>query len=179
MTEISLSLRLKDHRPEPVAGALPTVDGWLVSSALQKACRRNNVAEALRCVKVLVAADAPRLWRRVAVIAMEDIGNAGFDAIADAIFASRSKVWRDAHGGDLHVATYVVSGLCTAVKCRAADDLGLVAAFHSDFQESRAELACATDSTLCEVVADATQSLIRRSLAALFLSGTNAWSAPG
>lgn len=53
-----------------------------------------------------------------------------------------------------------------------------MAAFHPAFQESRTELACATETALCDVVADATQPLARRSLAALYLAGTDRWSAP-
>ena len=52
--------------------------------------RRNNVAEALRCAQLLVDADPQRLWRRIAVIAMEDIGNGDIEAVSDAIYASRS-----------------------------------------------------------------------------------------
>ncbi len=178
MTETSLSLRLKDHRPKPVEGALPDIDKWLAASAMQKAIRRNNEAEALRCARLLVDVDPQRLWRRTAVVAMEDVGVGDIDAVADAIYASRSKAWRDQNGGDLHVASYVVSNLAAAVKCRGADDLAAVAASHPDLQESRAELACATETALCECVVDATQPLTRRSLAALYIAGTDQWSAP-
>lgn len=37
---------------------------------------------------------------------------ADIDTVADTIFASRSKVWRDKHGGDWHVASYLVPRLC-------------------------------------------------------------------
>ena len=178
MTDTSLSLRLKDHRPEPVEGALPNVDRWLAASAMQKAIRRNHTSEALLCAQLLVDVDPQRLWRRIAVTAMEDVGLGGFDAVADAILASRSKTWRAKHGGDLHVATFVVSGLCAAVKCRAADDLWGIAVSHPNFGEAREELACATEADLCECVVDATQPLPRRSLAALYIAGTNRWSAP-
>ena len=178
MTETSLSLRLKDHRPEPVEGALPDIDKWLAASGLQKAIRRGKQGEALTCTRILVDVDPQRLWRRVAVIAMEDVGVADMAAVADTILASRSKVWRDENGGDWLTASFVVSNLAAAVKCRGADDLGLVAVFDPDYKEARAELACATDATLCDVVADATQPLTCRSLAALYLSGTNRWSAP-
>ena len=57
------------HSPEPL-----TIDVRLASSALQKAVRRDNEAEALACTRLLVDRDPQRLWRRLAVIAMEDVG---------------------------------------------------------------------------------------------------------
>ncbi len=76
------------------------------------------------------------------------------------------------------MASYLVPRLCAAVKSRDTDDLGAVAVFHPELRKARAELACATEEGLCDVVADATQPLARRSLAALYLSGTDAWSMP-
>ena len=178
MVETSLSLRLANHRPAPVGGALPNIDRWLAASAMQKAVRRGNEVEALLCAQLLVDVDPQRLWRRIAVIAMEDVGVADIDAVADTVLAARSKVWRDEHGGDWRVASYLVPRLCAAVKSRDTDDLGAVTVFHPDFREARAELACATETSLCDVLADGTQPLARRSLAALYLSGTNEWSMP-
>ncbi len=176
--EASLSLRLSDHRPAPGTGAVPNVDRWLAASALQQAVRRGHEGEALRCTRLLVDVDPQRYWRRLAVIAMEDVGVAGIDVVADVIIAARSKVWRDEHGGEWHVASYLVPRLCGAPKNRDTDDLGAITVFHPDFREARAELACATEEELCDVVADGTQPLARRSLAALFISGTDAWSMP-
>ena len=42
-----------------------TIDKWLASSALQKAIRRGNEAEALSCARLLLNVDAQRLWRRL------------------------------------------------------------------------------------------------------------------
>ena len=173
-----LPQRLASHQPEPAKGALPNIDKWLAASAMQKAIRRGNVTEALLCAQLLVDVDPQRLWRRITVTAMEDVGVGDLDAVVDTIFVARSKTWRDQHGGDLHAASFVVTNLCGAVKNRCTDDLGLVALFHPNYRESRAELACATEAALCDVVADTSQPLTRRSLAAMFLAGTNAWAAP-
>ena len=159
------------HSPEPL-----TIDVRLASSALQKAIRRGNEAEALACARLLVDRDPQRLWRRLAVIALEDVGVGDFDVVANTISSSRSKVWRDRQGGDWHVASYLVSRLCAAPKNRGTDDLGLVAEYHPDFEEARAELACAPQASLCDLVADQSQPWAVRSLAAWYLAGTNAWS---
>lgn len=173
-----LSRRLAEHNTPVLEDEPPNVDRWLAASALQKAVRRGKEGEALRCARLLVDVDPQRFWRRITVTAMEDIGVADMDAVADTVLTSRSKVWRDEHGGDWHVASYLVPRLCAAVKNRDTDDLGAVAVFHPDFRDARAELACATETSLCDVLADTTQPLARRSLAALYLSGTNEWSAP-
>ena len=159
----------------PRTGPL-TIDVRLAVSALQKAIRRGNEAEALSCARLLADKDPQRLWRRLAVIAMEDVGIGDFDVIANTIFASRSKVWRDKQGGDGHVASYLVSRLCAAPKSRGTDDLGLVAEYHPDFEEARADLACAPQASLCDLVADPSQSIVVRSLAGVYLAGTDRWS---
>lgn len=176
MTESSLSLRLEKHRPAAVEQLPQSVDRWIASSALQKAVRRGHEDEALRCARLLVEVDPQRLWRRLAVIAMEDVGVGGITAVADTVLAARSKTWRDQNGGDWHVASYLVHGLCTAPKSRDADDLGIVAVLHPGYAQSRAELACAPEATLSEIVADATQPLPLRCLAALYIDGTNEWT---
>ncbi len=161
----------RSPEPEPL-----TIDVRLASSALQKAIRRGNAAEALSCTRLLVDNDPQRLWRRLAVIAMEDVGIGDFDVVSNTIYASRSKVWRDKQGGDWHVASYLVPRLCAAPKSRGTDDLGLVVEFHPDFEEARAELACAPQASLCDLVADPSQPIAVRSLAALYLAGTDRWS---
>ena len=88
------------HSPEPEP---LTIDVRLASGALQKAIRRGNEAEALACARLLVVRDPQRLWRRLAVIAMEDVGVGEFDVVANTISSSRSKVWRDQRGGEWHV----------------------------------------------------------------------------
>src|SRR5690349_15658793 len=47
---------------------------WRVSSAWQKAIRRGNVEVAIRMAEGLYSLDPPYAWRRINVIALEDIG---------------------------------------------------------------------------------------------------------
>ncbi len=174
--EEGLGQELAGHAPHSPESEPLTIDVRLASSALQKAIRRGNEAEALSCARLLADRDPQRLWRRLAVIAMEDVGVGDFDVVANTIFSSRSKVWRDKQGGDWHVASYLVPRLCAAPKNRGTDDLGLVAEFHPDFEDARAELACAPQASLCDRVADPSQPMAVRSLAALYLAGTDRWS---
>ncbi len=94
-TQELLSRRLAQHNPISLETEPPNVDKWLAASALQKAIRRGNEVEALLCARLIVDVDRQRLWRRLAVIAMEDVGIADIDAVADTVLAARSKTWRD------------------------------------------------------------------------------------
>ena len=176
--EEHLSRRLAEHNTTVLEANPPNINRWLAASALQKAIRRGNEGEALRCTRLLVDVDPQRLWRRIAGIAMEDVGVADIDAVADAILASRSKSWRDKNGGDWKAVSFVVASLAAAPKSRDTDDLAAVACRHPDYDEARAELACAPQNALCEAVADRARPLAVRSLAAWYVAGTDEYTAP-
>ncbi len=172
------SRRLEKHISSPPGGDLPNIDRWLAASALQKAVRRGNEEEALSCARLLSDVDPQRLWRRIAVIAMEDVGVGDVEATTQALWACRSKAWRGRHGGEWHVASCVVSALCRALKSRDTDDLSIVADRHPDFGEHRVELASAPTKVLRDVLADRGRPLPARALAALYLLGTSRYTAP-
>lgn len=155
-----------------------TIDKWLASSALQKAIRRGNEAEALSCARLLLNVDAQRLWRRLGIIAIEDIGVADIEVVGQTLWASRSKARRSAYGDEWHVASYLVGSLCRALKSRDTDDLASIADRHPDLAEYRMELVCAPTSVLCDVLADPNQQLPARALAGWFLGGTTKFWAP-
>jgi replication-associated recombination protein RarA len=68
-----------------------------------------------------------KLWRRLACIAFEDIGLGDLDTVALATAAMSGKRFRSELGGEWTTASFFVSHMSDATKCRAADDL-LVAA---------------------------------------------------
>src|SRR5580658_9903748 len=103
---------------------------WLAMSALQKAIRRGRVDLALSAAATLLR-DAPdKLWRRIGCVAFEDVGVASLDAIGHATVALAGKQVRAALGGEWAVASCIVSELCRAPKCRAADDLLMASELH-------------------------------------------------
>jgi len=70
-TDLVRRLAARDHVPE---GQPMTLSPWLAMSLLQKAVRRGRSDLALRAAATLLR-DAPdRLWRRLGVIAFEDVG---------------------------------------------------------------------------------------------------------
>src|SRR5215212_5134335 len=117
-------------------------------SLMQKAIRRGEEDLALRAAATLLR-DAPdRLWRRVACIAFEDIGVADLDAVFLVTSALAGKTFRARLGGEWPVASFIVSRMVQAPKCRGADDLLLTAEQHPGLQQQRRELAHATTPDL-------------------------------
>ncbi len=173
-----LPRRLADYNAPVLEHEPPNIDRWLAASALQKAVRRGKREESLLCSRLLVTEDTQRIWRRLAVIAMEDVGVGDMEATAQTVWASRSKAWRGKHGGEWHVASYVVGTLCGALKSRDTDDLAAIASRHPDLAEERAELACAPRARLRDLLADQDQTPWLRSLAGWYLAGTDQYTAP-
>src|SRR5215204_1951494 len=102
-------------------------DPWLATSALQKAIRRGDTETALQAVAVLTPRQSERLWRRLVVIALEDVGIADLDVVRTTLWVSGRAAWRRDHGGEDKVASYVVTQLCRAAKCRDACDVLVIA----------------------------------------------------
>jgi len=75
------------------------VDRWIASSLLQKSIRRGEVGIAERAALTLFVINGRAIWRRLIVIAFEDVGAGSVDAVAatvalsvDASFGSSTAV---------------------------------------------------------------------------------------
>jgi hypothetical protein len=145
---------------------------WMAMSAMQKAIRRGREDLALRAAATLLR-DAPeKLWRRIGCIAFEDVGVACLDAVGLATVALAGKQVRAALGGDWAVASCIVSELCQAAKCRAADDLLMACELHPAYAEARAELPYLATGDLI-AVATGQGSVKERALALWYALGTD------
>ena len=98
-------------------------DPWVVSSLLQKSIRRSETEIAGRAALTFVKLKGSAIWRRLTVIAFEDIGIGSVDALTMIVAAADDSAWRKNHGGDLKLATYVARLLAEAPKDRSADYL--------------------------------------------------------
>jgi|SRR5271166_634653 len=150
--------RGKPPTPRPM-----DVSPWLAMSIMQKAkaIRRGREDLALGAAATLLR-DAPdKLWRRIGCIAYEDVGVASVQAVGLATAALAGKQARAALGGAWAVASCVVSELCRAPKCRAADDLVMVCELHPAQADARAELPLLTTR---ELIAFATGREARQEL---------------
>jgi replication-associated recombination protein RarA len=107
--------------------ALPSkpiaADPWVVSSLLQKSIRRGERELAQRAAFTFFHLKGAAIWRRLMVIAFEDVGIGSVDALTATVAAAGHSAWRKNHGGDLRLAAYLAALLAEAPKDRSADYL--------------------------------------------------------
>lgn len=96
-------------------------DKWLLSSALQKLIRRGAAEDAFAVACRLHQVDPSYLYRRLPVIAFEDVGLGDLGLCLDVLLLCSSRRWwqRDA----LQTIAYASQSLARAIKCRALCDL--------------------------------------------------------
>jgi hypothetical protein len=107
--------------------ALPSkpiaADPWVISSLLQKSIRRGERELAERAAFTFFHHKSAAVWRRLMVIAFEDIGIGNVDALTTTVAAAGDSAWRKNHGGDLKLAVCLAGLLAEAPKDRSADYL--------------------------------------------------------
>ncbi len=115
-----LFARIQETEPPPHFAGDPARK-WLYASALQKSVRRGMTSCALKFAVQLHSVDPTYVWRRLCVIALEDVGLGNPLAAALTLEANRSFVFRQ-RLGELRTLAAVVTGLCEGVKSRALCD---------------------------------------------------------
>jgi hypothetical protein len=107
--------------------ALPSepfaADPWVVSSLLQKSIRRGERELAERALFTFFQLKGAAIWRRLMVIAFEDVGIGSVDALITTVAAAGDSAWRKNYGGDLRLAAYLAKILAETPKDRSADYL--------------------------------------------------------
>jgi hypothetical protein len=98
-------------------------DPWVISSLLQKSIRRGETEIAQRAAFTFFRLKGAAVWRRLMVIAFEDIGIGSVDALTRTVAAAGDSAWRKSHGGDLRLAVCLAGVLAEAPKDRSADYL--------------------------------------------------------
>lgn len=96
---------------------------YRAASALQKAIRRGNVTVALRMANGIYGLDPEYIWRRMAVLVVEEIGVADVELVAAVLWANTKRVWREKNGGDKPYLYMLVERMCRSVKDRSPCDL--------------------------------------------------------
>jgi hypothetical protein len=97
-------------------------DRWLLASALQKAIRRGSVGIAVGTALEVLDLNASYLWRRLCVVALEDIGFGDPLTCALVLSAASNSALRKKLGPG-RVLTLLVTMLAMAVKDRTLCDL--------------------------------------------------------
>jgi hypothetical protein len=150
---------------------LIAADPWIVSSLLQKSIRRSETEIAQRAAVTLVQLKGAAIWRRLIVIAFEDIGIGSVDAVATTVAAADDSAWRKAHGGDIRLAVAVAGILAEAPKDRSADYL-VGAKDHPLLTGFAQEMASASLPTRLSRIGSRALDLPHRAVATFLVSGT-------
>lgn len=149
-----------------------TISPWIAMSLLHKSIRRGRIDLGLSAAATLLR-DAPdKLWRRLGGSAFEDIGLGNLSVLPLVTASMAGKRTRQTAGGEWAVASYLVEQLCQSTKCRAADDLLMVAETHPQFADARSELAELSVPQLLDVVIG-DNSVEARALAMWLALGTD------
>jgi hypothetical protein len=151
-------------------------DAWIVSSVLQKSIRRGDVETAQRAALTLLTQKGSALWRRLMVIAFEDMGGGSAETLASAVAAIADPNSRKANGGDVQIARDAARMLAQAPKDRSADYLICGAKDHPSLEMTRTECAQASIAQRLDAIADLNRPLEQRAVFAWYASGLE-WGA--
>ena len=155
---------------------LRVIDGSrLVSCRRAFAAARTQLA--LLAAFRLSAFDRSYTWRRLLVIAFEDIGAAEPDALIETVAVATSPNWRSKRGERESLA-YAVTRLAEAPKDRSADYLISAAETHPSLSDVRERCFRAELEDRLRIVGDLSQPLPVRALAVWLSSGIEAYRAP-
>ena len=121
--------------------------------------------------------DGANIWRRLLIIAFEDIGAAEPDALIETVAIATSPKWRSGRGERESLA-YAVTRLAEAPKDRSADYLISAAETHSSLAAARQTLLHADLENRLRVVKDRSCTLAHRALAAWLSSGVEGRNGP-
>jgi MgsA AAA+ ATPase C terminal len=163
-----LAIGLDRERPifEPLIA-----DQWVVKSLLQKSIRRGEVAVAQRAALTFLAQKGSAIWRRLMIIAFEDVGAGSVDVVAMTVAASGDASWRKQSGGDAIVAHHLARLLAEAPKSRSAEHLITSADQHPSLEQDSRLVSTSSIADNLAAVAHKSNSLMHRALAAWCVSG--------
>lgn len=156
----------------PLPEMLQPDSRWMFASALQKAVRRGQTAEAYKAALCLNRLNPEQLWFRCRTIAGEDVGIADFQVVFETLYMAGKKQWRRDRGGEEHVLAYIIEKLCKAPKTRCADDLLWICDASEDFADPREQFSGMTADELEGVIFNEISSLYEKIIAAWYLNGT-------
>jgi MgsA AAA+ ATPase C terminal len=148
-----------------------SADQWVVKSLLQKSIRRGEVAIAQRAAQTFLAQNGSAFWRRIVVIAFEDVGAGSPNVVAMTVAASSDATWRKKSGGEAVVAAHLARLLAEAPKSRSAEHLITSSDCHPSFEQERLLVSASSIADNLAGVGDKSNSLTHRALASWCVSG--------
>jgi hypothetical protein len=167
--------RIADERVECDTPALLRCDRWVAASLLQKSIRRSETQLALQAASSLSAYNRSYTWRRLLIIAFEDVGAADPDAVIETVAIATTPKWRSSRG-EWESLAYAVTRLAEAPKDRSADYLISAAENHPSLSVARERLLKSALEDRLRIVEDFSRPLPIRALAAWLSSGIQAYN---
>lgn len=150
------------------------LDPWAASSLLHKAIRRGEADYAQIAAKAFFRYRGQAIWRRLTVIAFEDVGIGDVDLVAHVVRLGSDRAARNAAGEDIAVAVSIARALADARKDRSTDCLPYIALEHPDWARDREDIGGLQVSDRLPIALDPDEPLVRRAIATLFLTGRDA-----
>jgi hypothetical protein len=157
-------------RPAPPINPLPC-DRYVARSSLQKAIRRAEPVLAQRALANLFLHDCRSAWRALTIIALEDVGVANANLLAQIVAAQRARSWRMQMGGDWPVMAELVRQMAESLHCQAACDLLLRVTNDPALEHARATALDLPPRELAAPLWDCGADILERSMAALAMGG--------
>ena len=146
-------------------------DPWVVSSLLQKSIRRGDGEVAQRAAHTLFKSKGSAIWRRLMVIAFEDIGVGSSDVLVMTAAAATDPSWRKRCGGDAHVVMALARIMAEAAKDRSSDYV-IGAGDHPSLVNVAQVMAKSSIETKIATICDPQLSMPHRAVAARSIWGT-------
>ncbi len=161
-------------KAEEPARPIPLIaDRYVALSALQKAIRRGHQELALRAAMNLMIGGPHAIWRRLGIIAFEDIGVGNIDVVGWVTVVIGKPEVRQRLGGEWCLADFLIRTLCRSAKCRAADDLVHLIERDPALAEMRDELPGLSLRDRIRLATNCTGGIETQGLATWFAIGTD------
>lgn len=146
-------------------------DPWIANSLMHKAIRRGDTPTAERSALSFHAIRGSAIWRRLMIIACEDIGIGSPEAVIQTVDICTNIARRKSLGGNAEAIRNVVRLLCSATKDRSSDHLVAAIDKHPDLEGARRKMASALDDERLEISRDPELPLTVRATAIIYASG--------
>lgn len=158
------SYRIED--PQELRG----IDRWLLASQFQKSVRRGLSDRAVSAALALARIDREYLWRRIRVIALEDVGLGNLGLVATVLaIAGKAKLHRNL--GEDRIIVAITTKLAESLKNRTACDVACIAQYAPAPNASRRNVVYADAKTWVKFVASSDEPTWKRALAFQLIGG--------
>ncbi len=139
-------------------------------SLMQKAIRRGDPINAISGGFFYLRNNERGFWKRLCICAIEDIGIANLELVAQVHIAAGSKRLRSSIGGCDRTACALISALCASSKDRATDDLFDILSRVPILNDMKADFAERSHIDLLDDVNQLRNPIIHRTIAAVQLA---------